>query len=167
MHRLGPLIPAQVPPALPSNLFLLSFASSKTTALTIGSVIFLSMGSIRPYTALAPTFYIDDSDKALALSRMLTAILSHLQDPLGSGHDHQADAEGEIIEVRIQSQVSTTEVTQASVPGEHACFCLRAPCPTCLLMSEEVLPHPHPRHINTTTKYNRKPSSGPLYKCVL
>lgn len=98
--------------------------------------------------------------KPFVLSRMLTAILSHLRDRLGSGHDHQADAEGEIIEVRIQSQVSTTEVTQASVPGEHACFCLRAPCPTCLLMSEEVFPHPHPRHITTTTKYNRKPSSG-------
>lgn len=144
MHRLGPLIPAWVPPALPRKLFFLSFASSETTALTTGSVILLSMGSIRPYTALAPTFYIDDSDQALALSRMLTAILSHLWDPLGSGHDHQADAGGEIIEVRIQSQVSTTEVTQASVPGEHDCFCMQAPCPTCLLMSEEALPTPIP-----------------------
>lgn len=34
MHRLHPLILARVPPVLPSNLFLLSFASSKTTALT-------------------------------------------------------------------------------------------------------------------------------------
>ena len=139
MRILGRLIPAWVPPALPRTLFLLSFALSKTTVLTTGSAL-LSVGSIRPYTALAPTFYTDDSDQALDLSRMLTAILSHLWDPLGSGHEHQADAEGEIIEVRLQSQVSTTEVTQASTPGEHDCLCMQAPCPTCLLMSEEVLP---------------------------
>lgn len=152
MCILGPLIPAWVPPALPRTLLLLSFVLSKTAALTTGSAILLSMGSIRPYTVLAPTFYIDDSDQALTLSRMLTAILSLLWDPLGSGHDHQADAEGEIIEVRLQSQVSTTEVTQASAPGEHDCLSMQAPCPTCLLMWDEVLPHSRPRHINTTTK---------------
>lgn len=41
-HRLGPLILARVPPALPSNSFLLSFVPSKVTVLTTVSITFLS-----------------------------------------------------------------------------------------------------------------------------